>query len=59
MPFYDLNDMPFVQKRDNVFVKPITGERVQMLLMQLKPGEETHHSHPHEQMGLSWQVGWN
>ncbi len=51
MGFYDFNRMAFIQKRENVLIKSVTGERMQMLLIQLKSGEKTYHSHPQEQMG--------
>ncbi len=58
MGFYDFNRMAFIQKRENVFIKSITGKKLQMLLIRLKSGERTDHSHPQEQMGyiLSGQV---
>ena len=51
MSFYDFNQMAFIQKRENVLIKSITGERMEMLVVRLKPGEKTCHSHPQEQMG--------
>lgn len=51
MPFYNFNEMAFKQKRENVF-KSITGDTLQMLLMRLKLGEKTYHSHPNEQIGI-------
>jgi quercetin dioxygenase-like cupin family protein len=51
MGFFNFNEMPFVEKRENVLIKSITGGRMQMLLVRLKTGEKTYHSHPHEQMG--------
>ncbi len=51
MGFYDFNRMAFIQKRKNVFIKSITGKKLQMLLVRLKPGEKTDHNHPQEQMG--------
>ncbi len=51
MGFYDFDRMAFVQKRENVSIKSITGKKLQMLLVRLKPGERTDHSHPQEQIG--------
>src|SRR5512133_1167682 len=51
MGFCDFNKVAFIQKRENVFIKSMTGENLQMLLIRLKPGEKTDHSHPQEQMG--------
>ena len=51
MAFYDFNQIEFKQKRDKVFMKVISGENVQLVLIKLKPGATTWHSHPHEQMG--------
>ena len=51
MGFYDFNQMGFTQKRENVFIKSITGQKLQMLIVRLQRGEKTDHSHPQEQMG--------
>lgn len=57
MGFYDFNRIAFAQKRKNVLIKSVTGERTQMLLIRLKSGEKTYHSHPQEQMGYITQLG--
>ncbi|MCG8572508.1 MAG: cupin domain-containing protein [Spirochaetes bacterium] len=58
MAFYNFNNLDFKKKRDRVYLKSITGEKLQLTIMKLLPGEVTDHSHEHEQMGyiLSGQV---
>ncbi len=51
MGFYNFNQIVFIQKRENVFIKSITGKKLQMLLVRLKSGEKTDHRHPQEQVG--------
>ena len=51
MGFYNFNEMTFEQRRENVLIKSITGDKTLMLLIRLEPGEKTYHSHPQEQMG--------
>jgi len=58
MRFYDFAEIEYKKLRDRVFLKHITGERSQLCLIRLDPGETTDHSHPQEQIGyiLSGQV---
>lgn len=58
MYFYDFNQTEFKEKRERVSIKSITGEKSQLCIMRLIPGEKTGHSHPQEQIGyvLSGQV---
>lgn len=51
MNIYDFNTMKFLQKRTGVFVKIVTGEKMQMALEKLDYGVANKHSHPNEQMG--------
>ncbi len=51
MPFYELNRIPYRQKRAGVEVKAVSGERAEMVFTRLAPGFASNHSHPHEQMG--------
>ena len=51
MGFYDFNRMAFLEKRKNVSIKSISGKNLQMILIRLRAGERTDHSHPEEQMG--------
>lgn len=51
MAFYDFNRSEFKKKRENVYLKAISGEKLQLTVMKLMPGERTGHSHEHEQMG--------
>lgn len=51
MYFYDINEMPYKQKKEKLSCKVITGEKIQIGVGKLKPGFVSDHSHPHEQMG--------
>lgn len=51
MYFYNLLAMEFKQKREGVFFKSITGEKIQLIYIRLNPGQVTNHSHINEQMG--------
>jgi quercetin dioxygenase-like cupin family protein len=50
--FYDLNGMPYKNKRDGVQIKAISGERTQMIFTRLASGFRSDHHHPEEQMGV-------
>lgn len=50
--FYDLNGMPYKNKREGVQIKAISGERTQMIFARLAPGFRSDHHHPEEQMGV-------
>ena len=58
MPVFHIPTMPYMKKRERVFLKSVTGEDAQLCFMHLEPGEVTDHDHPHEQLGyiLSGQV---
>ena len=58
MYFFHIPSMPYIKKRERVFMKSITGEQAQLSFICLEPGEVTNHHHPHEQIGyiLSGQV---
>mgnify|MGYP000241763925 CR=1 FL=1 len=58
MHYYDFNQIQYKKLRDRVFLKSITGERTQLCVIHLEPGEKTDHSHPQEQIGyiLSGEV---
>ena len=51
MGFFHFTETPYKQIRERVAIKPLTGDAVQMLMIKMKPGEKTDHSHYHEQMG--------
>jgi quercetin dioxygenase-like cupin family protein len=51
MPFYNLSEIEFRQKRTGMYGKIVDGEKMQMALVHLDFGIETSHSHPNEQIG--------
>ena len=51
MYFFNAPSIPYKKKRDRVFIKSITGEKLQLSFIRLEPGECTNHRHPQEQMG--------
>ena len=51
MYFYNLSSHDLKQKREGVFFKSITGEKIQMAYIRLEKGQVTNHSHINEQMG--------
>jgi quercetin dioxygenase-like cupin family protein len=51
MNIYNFNNLTLQEKRAGVFTKVITGKKMQMCYIKLKPGQVTNHHHPHEQMG--------
>ena len=51
MPFYNLSEIEFRQKRIGMYGKIVDGEKMQMALVHLDFGIETNHSHPNEQTG--------
>ena len=51
MSFFHIASIPYQKKRERVFIKSITGERLQFTFIRLEAGESTHHRHPEEQMG--------
>ncbi len=51
MYFYDLNEIQYRPKREGVRIKGISGECVQMTVVELAPGFASDHMHPQEQMG--------
>ncbi len=48
----DLETLPYRRKRERVSIKSLTGERSQLCLVRLEPGERTCHAHAEEQLGL-------
>jgi quercetin dioxygenase-like cupin family protein len=50
--FYDLDSMPYKNKREGVRIKSISGERTRMIFTQLAPEFRSDHSHPEEQPGV-------
>ena len=58
MHFFSLSSIPYKKKRERVFIKSITGEKLQLTFVRLEPGESTDHCHPQEQLGyiLSGEV---
>jgi len=50
--FYNFNQVEFKEKREHVGIKSITGEKAQLCVIRLEPGEATDHRHPEEQIGL-------
>jgi|SRR5271157_794302 len=50
--FFAFESMPFAFKRAGVHIKSITGENVQMNVVQLDPDFKSDHEHPHEQIGF-------
>jgi quercetin dioxygenase-like cupin family protein len=51
MYFFNVPSMTYKKKRDRVFIKSITGQKLQLTFMRLEPGEITNHRHRQEQMG--------
>lgn len=51
MYFFNVASIPYKKKRDRVFIKSITSEKLQLSFLRLEPGETTNHQHPQEQMG--------
>ncbi len=51
MYFFNVPSIPYEKKRERVFIKSITGEKLQLSFIRLEPGEYTNHRHSQEQMG--------
>ena len=50
--FYNMNEIPFRQKREMLDITGKTGKNLQMIIGRLDPGFASDHSHPQEQMGF-------
>jgi mannose-6-phosphate isomerase-like protein (cupin superfamily) len=49
--FFHLSEQPYKEKRADVLLKSITGEKSQLCLIQLAPSSSTRHAHDNEQIG--------
>ncbi|NGX63468.1 MAG: Bacilysin biosynthesis protein BacB [Candidatus Anoxychlamydiales bacterium] len=51
MYFSNFAEMEFKKKKEGIFFKSITGDKIQLAYIKLKPNQITNHSHINEQMG--------